>query len=299
LKLQRMLLAGLLTLLTLGCASTTINLPAVTENPSGKQNPGRIIWHDLITDQPAASQRFYSELFGWTFEPVGDLFGFSANNTYTLIRHNGRLIGGMVDENRLPANDADRSQWMVVMSVSDVDAAAQKVQADGGTVMTPPTDIADRGRMAVVADPQGAMLAMLQARGGDPEVREPGYGDFLWDELWTDSVDGATAFYSSVVGYQQDDVPTQEQHTYRILQSDGEPQVGILAHPFEGERPVWATYIRVEDPAAITARVEALGGKIYLEAQDRPLGGTVALIADPSGAGIALQTWPLEKELTR
>ena len=45
-----------------------------------------------------------------------------------------------------------------------------------------------------------------------------------------------------------------------------------------------------------TANIWYSDGTIYLEAQDRPLGGQVALIADPSGAGIALQTWSFESD---
>ena len=69
-----------------------------------------------------------------------------------------------------------------------------------------------------------------------------------------------------------------------------------MPNPLEGLPPVWVSYIRVENPAAIAARVAELGGRIIVEARPRPLGGEVAFIAGPSGAGIALQTWPLEKQ---
>ena len=64
--------------------------------------------------------------------------------------------------------------------------------------------------------------------------------------------------------------------------------------PFEDVRPVWVNYVRVEDPGAITSRVAGLGGKVLVEAQERRIGGVVALVADPSGAGVAVQTWPSE-----
>jgi hypothetical protein len=67
-----------------------------------------------------------------------------------------------------------------------------------------------------------------------------------------------------------------------------------MPNPLDGLGPVWVSYIRVEDPAAITARASDLGGRVIVEAQARALGGEVAFIAGPSGAGIALQTWPLE-----
>ncbi len=292
---SRMIFAGLVLLGLAGCTATGISLPALTDTPTGLHEPGRIVWRDLITDKPAQTRRFYEELFGWEFQGVGNLFNLGGEDAYSLIRHNGRLIGGMVNEARLKNETDDVSQWVVLMSVTDVDAAAGRFEARGGEVLAPPTDVADRGRMAIVVDPQGALLALVQTRGGDPERREPGYGDFLWDELWTDDVQASAEFYGSLAGLEQDEIEVSDGSRYLVLNRGDEPALGIMAHPFQGERPVWVTYLRVEDPAAITARVEALGGTVYVEAQDRPLGGRVALIADPSGAGIALQTWPFDE----
>jgi len=287
-------MGALVLLALLGCTATGISLPAVTEAPTGKHETGRIVWRDLISDKPAESRRFYEELFGWEFEGVGNLFNLGGEDAYSLIRHNGRLIGGMVNEARLQNEADDISQWVVLMSVADVDEAAAAFAADGGEVLTPPTDVADRGRMAIVVDPQGALLALIQTAEGDPAWQEPGYGDFLWDELWTTDLAAATGFYRNMTGLEEDDVEVGEDRAYRMLNRGDQPTFGMMTHPFEEKRPVWVTYIRVEDPAAITARVAELGGTVYLDAQDRPLGGQVALIADPSGAGIALQTWPFD-----
>lgn len=287
-------MGALVLLALLGCTATGISLPAVTEAPTGKHETGRIVWRDLISDKPAESRRFYEELFGWEFEGVGNLFNLGGEDAYSLIRHNGRLIGGMVNEARLQNEADDISQWVVLMSVADVDEAAAAFAAEGGEVLTPPTDVADRGRMAIVVDPQGALLALIQTAEGDPARQEPGYGDFLWDELWTTDLAAATGFYTNMTGLEEDDVEVGEVRSYRMLNRGDRPTFGMMNHPFDEKRPVWVTYIRVEDPAAITARVEDLGGKVYLDAQNRPLGGQVALIADPSGAGIALQTWPFD-----
>ena len=296
LKGNWLLLGGLLVFVTLGCTATNLRLPAVTDVPTGERDQGRIVWRDLISDKPAESRRFYEELFGWEFEGVGAAFNLGGEDAYSLIRHNGRLIGGMVNEARLQNDVDDIAQWVVLMSVADIDAASSAFAARGGEVLTPPTDVDDRGRMAIVVDPQGALLALVETRDGDPERHEPAYGDFLWDELWTTDVAAASSFYESVLGLQREDIAVDEDRSYHILARNDEPTVGVMAHPFKRERPVWVTYIRVEDPAAITARVEALGGTVYVEAQDRPLGGQVALIADPSGAGIALQTWPFDNQ---
>ena len=75
-----------------------------------------------------------------------------------------------------------------------------------------------------------------------------------------------------------------------VLAVDGRPRMGILQDPIEGLPATWASYIRVQDMSALE-RVEELGGRILLPAEERALGGKVALIAGPSGAGVALQTW--------
>jgi predicted enzyme related to lactoylglutathione lyase len=293
----RLLLATSCTLVLVACATTNINLPSITESPTGERLPGKIIWHDLLTNDPAASKRFYGELFGWEFESVGSFAGMGSDTAYTLIRHNGRLIGGMIDTVALN-NRTDISQWVVVMSVEDVDAAAQGFIDNGGSVLTPPRDLQRRGRIAVVQDKAGALLALLQTKDGDPVDRQPELGDFLWNELWTVDVDGAAKFYSDAVGYETVDWDTdaieETPANYRLLKHSDKSRAGILENPFDSLDPVWVSYIRVESPAAITAKVAALGGKVLIEAQPRALGGEVAFIAGPSEAGIALQTWPLK-----
>ncbi len=284
-------------LLASACASLNINLPSITAAPTGERLPGKIIWHDLLTSDPAASQRFYGELFGWEFEGVGTASNLDRDSAYTLIRHNGKLIGGMIDTLALNGRD-DISQWVALMSVTDVDAASRTATANGGEVITPPTDLQDRGRLAVIRDAEGALLALLQTRDGDPRDSEAGEGDFLWDELWTTNVDNASAFYNKMAGLQSTSVDTDLEAApdYRLLETGDKPRVGIMPNPLEGLTPVWVNYLRVADPAAITARVADLGGRIIVEAQARPIGGEVAFIAGPSGAGIALQTWPLKKQ---
>jgi predicted enzyme related to lactoylglutathione lyase len=273
-----------------GCAAVPVNLPPVTEQPTHARLPGKIIWHDLLTKTPEASQRFYEELFGWEFESIGLNFGAVASANYTLIRHRGRLIGGMIDQTRLKTT-ADISQWVVLMSTDDIDAAVATIRDSGGTVFTPPTELADRGRIAVVADPEGALFALLQTKDGDPVDAEPAPNDFLWNELWANDIDAAANFYRRLMGYDLEEEVVTADTSYHYLSSNGTPRVGILPNPIEGLQPLWATYIRVTDPAAICARVEALGGQILLAPAERDLGGVVALIAGPSGAGVALQTW--------
>jgi len=291
-----LLISLFLTLLT-GCSN--MNLPAVTEKASNNQLEGKIIWHDLITDKPELTKKFYQELFGWQFEELTLAGGLFGKVNYTLIRHNGKLIGGMIDQTKLQV-DKDISQWVVLMSVADINKAVDEVKSSGGTVFSPATDLGDRGKIAIVADPQGALLGFLQTKQGDPEDGKVIVdGDFLWNELWTDNVDKATEFYQRIAEYDVDDRNIKSANTsdknYRLLKTKNKPRVGVLTNPVENLTPIWVSYLRIKDAKSLDAlvdKVEGLSGEILLAPQDRAIGGRVAFIAGPSGAGIALQTWP-------
>jgi predicted enzyme related to lactoylglutathione lyase len=292
------LVAALTGLLVTACSNTPFNLPSVGGPDDSGRLPGKVIWHDLITDTPEKTQQFYSALFGWEFEPLPD------GVNYVLIRHHGRLLGGMVDQTRLPSTE-DISQWVVALSVADIEQQTEFVRAAGGTVFTPPTSLGDRGRIAVVADDRGALLALLQTPVNDPADRSemPATGEFLWDELWTDAVDESSRFYLGLAPLSEEknrlEGPAGELD-YRVLAAHGKPRFGIRPRPDAELPPMWASYLRVADEvelSALLARVESLGGKVLMPSTSRPEGGSVAVIVGPSGAGIALQTWPAQGPL--
>jgi uncharacterized protein len=278
-----------------GCANPQARLPAVTDTPAGFRQPGKIIWHDLVTHTPEASKRFYRELFGWEFENLGLDFGFGRTVNYSLIRHQGELIGGLVDANLLGrSNPQELSQWLVAMSVENVDAAVRACLQNGGKVLTPPTDFAERGTIALIEDDQGAVLILLQTRDGDPADTSVPVGSFLWDEIWTEDLDRAEAFYGQLANLSADNFVMANGSGYRYMFSAGSeatPRFGLLKTPIEGLSPTWTTYIRVEQPESVVAQVAALGGKVIVPLQQRGEVEQVALLADPSGAGFAIQTW--------
>ena len=283
----------LVAVLVLGACAAQFSVPPISQVATEEHFPGKIVWHDLLTDTPVKTRTFYGELFGWEFRPISN-----ASINYTMIYQGERMIGGMVDQNRLP-NKKDISRWVVGLSVSDIERATQLLSEGGGTVFTPPTSLGDRGTIAVVADPQGAILALLQTRDGDPADTgdKPAQGEFLWDELWAADVNSAAKFYSQLAPYavEEESLGSEESPVdYRIMRTLDKPRVGIRTNPVEGLMPMWVSYLRVSDAASLDSileRVESLGGRILVPATPRPRGGVVAVIAGPSGAGIALQTW--------
>ncbi len=246
--------------------------------------PGKFVWHDLLTEDLPGVKKFYGELFGWTFVAT-------EYPRYTLIESGGQPIGGIVDVSARKT-DINESQWISLLSVVDVDAAVKATREAGGTVHLSPKDIPGRGRLAVVSDPQGALVGYVRATGGDPPDKDPQYGDWMWTELWTADLKQASGFYSDLVSYEVDDTTILDETEYTYFRRGETPRAGIIVNPHEeGVRAHWLPYIRVADPVAAAARVEALGGKIIVPADQGTREGSVAVVLDPSGAAVALQKW--------
>lgn len=295
--------------LTLGlvlaaCSSIEYNLPAVSGDTDGNRRAGKFIWHDLISDDPKGTETFYGALFGWEFRSL-ELLG--AN--YWVISLNGAPIAGMVEQSGIAAR-LDISQWMSVISVADADAAVQVVTDAGGRVLREPVSIGDRGVIAVFADAQGAHFATLTTPSGDPLDSDslPQEGAFLWHELWTADVSQATDLYAKLGGLNavahSSERADGSEIDFRVLRSDKFARAGIRSLPDPEMPSLWMPYLRVESIdrlQQLLLSVPKLGGEVLVPAMPRPAGGYVSVVAGPSGAPIALQTWgsdqPLIKDL--
>lgn len=269
------------------CASGGRQIPSMTPEPTGVYHVGKFVWYDLLTHRVAEVERFYGDLFGWQFEA-----GYGESGDFTLITHHGVRIGGIAFVDTLPGG-VSRARWVPSLSVPDVDAAVKASQTAGGVVYFEAENLGQRGRFAVVADPQGAVLAYVRSTDGDPDDVEAPDGGWLWTELWTRDLEAATSFYSFLVGFEVDTVDLSVVKDYTVLRRDGLARAGVRRLPWEEVLPNWLPYVRVEDPKAIADRVETLGGRVLIAPADSVRAGSAALIADPSGAVLAVQKWPV------
>ena len=117
---------------------------------------GALAWNELGTRDPGAAKTFYAAVFGWEFEDqdMGEM------GTYTILKLGEDQIGGLMDiSGRVP--DEVPAHWLTYFAVADTDAAVETVKGSGGDVRFGPIDI-PAGRFAVVADPAGAVFAVIQ-----------------------------------------------------------------------------------------------------------------------------------------
>lgn len=236
-------------------------------------------WVDLSTSDQDAAKSFYGSLFGWSWDDndMGD------GSTYSMAQLKGKTAAAVFTQRAEEVQQGIPPHWTTYMTVDNADASTAKVEAAGGKVLMPPFDVFDSGRMSVVSDPTGGVVAFWQPKAhiGAEIVNEP--GAFVWNELITDDVNKASKFFNAVLGV--DVVNQTEPFPYTLINIDGASVGGLMAKtPDMGQMPnVWIVYFSVADADSSAAKAESLGGKIMVGPMDTPV-GRFAGIVDPQGA---------------
>jgi predicted enzyme related to lactoylglutathione lyase len=113
--------------------------------------PGKIGWAELITSDPDAAIAYYTQLFGWTTEPFP-----MEQGEYTMFKHDGAPFGGVM---KTPQPGVP-THWLNYVVVEDIHASVAKSTELGGAVCLEPMAISGVGQVAVVKDPQGAVIGL-------------------------------------------------------------------------------------------------------------------------------------------
>jgi uncharacterized protein len=251
-------------------------------------DPGRFVWHDLMTKDVNAAKRFYGGLFGWQFENTK-----RGDRPYVLARIGSDPVAGIVDVSSLP--DA-APQWISFMAVPDVEKTVALVRFGGGKVLAEPREVASIARAAVVSDPQGAPLGIAQLHReirGVVDPTNPVASRFFWQEYLAGDAAKALDFYKRLAGYESSITDARLGVEYHVLRTTMRPRAGLFQLPESSDvLPTWLPYVFAEDPAGLAARVPGLGGRILLPADPARRNGSLVVIADPGGAPLALQRYP-------
>jgi uncharacterized protein len=233
-------------------------------------------WVDIGTTDLSSEVAFYSELFGWTAQDMGEEAGH-----YTIVSKNGKQVAAVG-----PAQDPGPPRWTVYVNVDDVDAVAKIVEAAGGAVIAPPMDVMTAGRMAIFQDTTGAFIAVWQAGDhlGADLVNEP--GSLVWEELSTSDLEKSKAFYTAVFGW-----GWGGSDEYAEAQVSGRTVAGVMPRPeaMPAEVPDhWLAYFGCDDVDADAKRATGLGATVVVDPMDIPGTGRFAVLIDPQGAMFAL-----------
>ena len=233
-------------------------------------------WVDVACPDPVAGRAFYSALFGWEI-PEGP----PEAGGYSLAALKGRTVGGVGPQMNPMAPPA----WTNYVNVSSADKTAETITKNGGTLLAGPMDVMEAGRMAVFADPAGAVLALWQAGAN------PGAGlvnelhTWCWSELMTDDPERAIDFYAAVFGWGAT-TKGEGASAYTEWTVDGRSIGGMMPRPPDMPAeipPYWLAYFTVADADDAAKEIERLGGTVVLQPMDvEP--GRIAVAQDVGGA---------------
>jgi predicted enzyme related to lactoylglutathione lyase len=253
--------------------------------------PGSFSWVDLTTTDPESAKTFYESLFGWTHEDVPTGNG----GVYTMFSLKGKSVAAVSGQMEQEREQGIPPHWNNYVTVEDVDASAAKASKLGGTVMMEPFDVMDVGRMAVIADPTGAVFMLWQPKTniGAGIVNEP--GSLTWNELGTKDTAKAKQFYSSLFGWDSEDFDNGAYTVVRV----GDRSNGGIRPQTEQEAnipPNWLPYFAVESADESAAKASELGGTALVPPMDVPVAddSRIAVIADPQGAVFGLFSGPMD-----
>lgn len=246
---------------------------------------GMPIWYELTTADPAAAERFYGTVVGW--KPGS----FDGGDGYTLWNaDDGAAVGGMQSlADASPTGPA----WLAYFHVADVDAAITLIEAEGGTVHSPPQDVVGAGRIAMVADPQGVPFYVMTPAPTQPGV-STSFSPTLpqrcaWNELVTTDQAAALPFYATLLGWTSTEVmPMGPMGDYSFIDC-GTVRLGATMNRDSPDHPTgWRFYFHVPDVDAAAAAIDSGGGRIVMGPMDVPGGQRIVMARDPQDVPFGL-----------
>jgi uncharacterized protein len=239
-------------------------------------------WVDTWQEDPDMAASFYAGVFGWEVQkgtPPG------TDTRYYVCRLRGSDVAAIGS----PPRPGMPPAWTTYVWVDDVDAVAASAVNAGGSLLAEPFGSLDGGRMAIVADPAGAVFGVWKpgAHRGAQRIDEP--SAYSMSFLRTRDLEGAKAFYAAVLGW------TTETFGPWLLSRvpgyvGGVPEqpvprdvVAAMARASEDEAAHWRADFWIADADAAAARATELGGAVVAGPEDAgPF--REALLADPAGA---------------
>lgn len=253
---------------------------------------GAPCWVETLQPDTGAAMEFYGPLFGWAFHDADVVpNGGGAHFTATL---DGKAVAGIrsiaaTDDQPVPPI------WSTSVLIPDIDAAAGDAVRAGGNVLLGPVPVAG-GRWAVLMDPTGAAVGLLQARknAGAELVDEP--GTWMMSSLHTPDIAAAGNFYRDIFGWAAElRGPGSPVSFFRLPGYAGdkpgqdvpEDVVAVMTAIGSSDAaktpPHWGVNLRVADAVATAQKTRDLSGQVLMPPTTTPE-FINAVLMDPQGA---------------
>lgn len=267
----------------IACAAL-VSLAAGEEAPSQKTGEkflpeGQFVWHEIVTPDPRAAEKFYSSVFDWKVvrAPVSS----PGEIPYVMFLHDGQIFAGIA----AAGEGATRARWSCWVQVADVGAAAREASKSGGLVVRPPREHLI-GRVAEVADPGQARLCLVELHIRRPFVALP---PIIRHRGEARAAEGTGEFYRKVTGWDLRQ-PSPAGGAGVVVAGRRIAELRSFSTDTDGA-PGWLPCLQVENLRSTIARAVAAGGRQVLAPADVPGLGRAARLADPRGA----EFWVVER----
>ena len=246
---------------------------------------GHFLWYDLMTTDIAAAIDFYGPVTGWT---VDDWQAKGGPMPYAHLQTAQGPMGGVTLLPPQAQAAGAPPHWIGYVQVDEVDATAAKAVSLGGKLHMAMV-LAGTGRFAILADPDGAAIALFEPEKAAPlrDASQP--GEFNWRELMTSDNKAAFTFYRALFGWEKlDEMDMGAMGTYLLFGLDGKQLGGMMNRPKEMPVSAWGYYVMVADLDASLAQATATGAKLMNGPMPVPGGARIVQMTDPQGAFFAL-----------
>ena len=250
-----------------------------------KHQPGTFSWIDLATTDPEAAKKFYAELFGLKAvdTPAGP------DMVYTMLMLEDKPVAALYQLNKEQQDQGIPPHWDSYVTVENVDTAVEKAKTLQGTVLKEPFDVMESGRMGIIQDPTGAVLALWQPKDDIGTHFKNVPGTLCWNELITTDPEKAKSFFSQLFDWSSE-TSEMVNITYTAFLQGEMPVAGMYQKSEEmGNIPShWIPYFAVGDCDQISNLAQELGASVIQPPTDIPRTGRFSVLQDPQGAVFAI-----------
>jgi uncharacterized protein len=228
-------------------------------------------------------------LLGWEYTDSP----MAPGEVYTMFNLEGRNVAATYGMRAEQVAQGVPPNWLVYISVGNADATAARVASAGGTVMAPPFDVMEHGRMAVCADPTGAAFAIWEPRSHPGTGVGQKNGTVVWADLNSPDPARAAKFYSDVFGWTVvggKDMRAVGPNDYGHI-VNGEAMIGGIppaAQHHPGAPAHWLIYFQVPDCDGVVSETIAEHGRVLVPPMTMEGVRRFAVLADSSGAAFAV-----------
>lgn len=242
---------------------------------------GDFCWTELSSPNLSVSKNFYQEIFQWDFTDHSTPHG-----NYMMFKVGEHDLGGAYELNPEMQAEGVPSVWSAYVLVEDVEKVAKHAKQLGAHMIREPMDVMEAGKMAVFADPTGAVISIWQTHGkpGIPADKSL-QGVPSWFELLTSDMKKAGDFYTTLFGWVAEKSPLSSPVEYVTFKNQGQAIAGM--HVINDEKlhipPHWGVYFTVSNLDKTLEKSVKMGSSMLYEPINIPEVGRFTALQDPEG----------------